>query len=113
MPAAIGAPAACSKSPVPRWGDPPSKLAARCGAFQQKNISAHTVKSVDQRSLNVMFGPVKRTFCSTGSMTAVTNASTISLTEADTTAPTAFSARNLVGDRRPKGRKIPTSAANR
>ena len=59
MPAAMGVPAACSKSLVPRCGDPPSKLAARFGAFQQKNMSAQTVKKTDQSSLNVISGPAK------------------------------------------------------
>ena len=36
----------------------------------------------------------------------------MSLTDAETTAPMAFSARNFVGARSPNGRKIPASAAN-
>ena len=84
---------------------------ARLGAFQQRNMSAQTVRKTDQSSLKVISGPAKWMLERTGSMIAVTRPSTMSLTDAETTAPMAFSARNFVGARSPNGRKIPASAA--
>src|SRR5580698_7978702 len=111
MPAATGADAACSRWSAPKCGEPPSRAPAKLGAFQQRNMSAHTVRKTDQSSLKVISGPANWMLDRTGSMTAVTSPRTMSFTLADTTAPMAFSARNLVGARRPKGRKIPASAA--
>src|SRR5579884_1024671 len=48
MPVAIGAEAACSRWSAPRCGEPPRRLPARLGAFQQRNMSAQTVRKTDQ-----------------------------------------------------------------
>src|ERR1019366_9384305 len=71
-PAAIGADAACTRWSTPRCGEPPSRLPAKLGAFQQRNMSAQTVRKTDHSSLKVISGPANRMLDRTGSMIAVT-----------------------------------------
>src|ERR1019366_9213747 len=59
MPAAMGVVTVCSAWSTRRWGDLPSRLPAKLGAFQQRNMSAQRVRTTDHSSLNVISGPAK------------------------------------------------------
>ena len=113
IPAATPVIAVAATSVIPRLGAPAMSAEAIAGAFQQRTVQPPTVSSIAQSSLNPNSGPLNREAAMTGSTADVMNASTISLIPAATTAPTAFSARNFVDGRSPKGSRIPMIPAKR
>ena len=102
----------CTAVPAVKLGLPAIRPAATPGAFQVRNAIAPTVSKALHISVSVRF-PEKVSVLSTGSITAMIKASTMSLIPEAMTAPMAFSAKNFVCSRNPNGRKIPTRAVIR
>jgi hypothetical protein len=98
----------------PRLGVPLMRLEAMWGARQVRNMRPQAVRNIAKSSFSGMSGLENfMLFLRTGSIAERRKLIVMSLIPTATTAPIAFSARNLVLGRTPKGTKIPTSAVMR